>query len=86
MRDGRGFPRAGRATLREIPRSRLASPRKTRSFPTLLLRLEGTACYADLLLAPGEGFSRCFFGPLDKTGLFIGFLTILVNGLVLILN
>ena len=67
------------ATPREIPKSILASPRKTRSFTTLLLRLKGTARYADLLLAPAEGFGQCFFGLRTKKGLFMGFLTILVN-------
>ena len=37
--EGQGFPRAGRAAPREIPWSSPASPRKTPSFPPLLLRL-----------------------------------------------
>ena len=41
-----------------------------------LMELDGTARYADFLLAPADGFSQGFVGPLGKI--------IIVNGVFLV--
>ena len=57
-RDGRGFPRAGRAAPWEIPRSSPASPWKTPSIPSLLL---GLTQYQKILLSRAKFAKKNFF-------------------------